>query len=102
MVDLLCVPGHDDVTHEHSCARCRSFGIYTHDENTAPAAWVLSVFGSTSDPHGLQASAEISSEYMALGQKLINGAVDRRCRNSECAATRTEDCHADDLSLHVD
>jgi hypothetical protein len=47
-------------------------------------------------------SAEISPEHMALRQELINGAVNCRRGNSECATTRTEDRHSGDLSLHVE
>src|SRR6266581_3093844 len=39
---------------------------------------------------------------MALRQQLINGAIDRRGGDSECAATRTKDRHSGDLSQHID
>ena len=38
---------------------------------------------------------------MAFRQELIGDTVDRRRRNGERAATRSEDGHADDTSLHV-
>src|SRR5258706_1214153 len=39
---------------------------------------------------------------MAFRQELIDDTVDRRRRNGERAATRSEDDHADYASLHVD
>src|SRR5260370_40661141 len=39
---------------------------------------------------------------MAFRQEVIDDTVDRRRRNGERAATRSEDGHADYASLHVD
>jgi hypothetical protein len=89
-------------THEQSCARGRSFRIDAHDENAAPAARRLSVMGWTSAPQGLQAGAEISPKNVTLRQELIDDAVDCRRGNSEYAAARSKNSHADDTSLRID
>ena len=99
-VNLLLVPGGDDVADEHSGTCCWSVGIDAHNENPAPAAGDRSVLGAASEPHGLQAGAEISPVHMALCQELIDDAVDCRGGNGERAATRTEHRHSGDSSLH--
>jgi hypothetical protein len=50
----------------------------------------------------LQAGTKISPKNMTFREELIDGAIDRRCRNGKDTATRPQDGHADDASLHVD
>src|SRR5207253_10477108 len=57
--------------------------------------------GWASAPQRLQAGAKISPKNMAFRQELIDDAIDCRRWNSEHAATRSQDGHANYPPLHV-
>ena len=76
-----------------------AFQVVTMSPTSSPAR---AAKGWASKPHRLQAGTKISSKNMAFRQELIDDTVDRRRRNGERAATRSEDGHADYASLHVD
>src|SRR5262249_43962454 len=58
--------------------------------------------GCAMPPQRLETGAEIAPEHVALGEQLVDRAVDRRARYGEHATPRSEHSHANDASLYID